>query len=72
MEKKDFTPELEKEYLDKLQEALDSGEAILKSGGTALDAVTAAVIVMEDSPFSMPGKGLFFQKQVKTKWMLPS
>jgi len=62
MEKKDFTPELEKEYLDKLQEALDSGESILKSGGTSLDAVTAAVIIMEDSPLFNAGKGSVFSE----------
>ncbi len=60
MDKKDFTPDLEQAYLDKLNEALDSGEAILKAGGTALDAVTAAVIVMEDSPLFNAGKGAVF------------
>jgi L-asparaginase / beta-aspartyl-peptidase len=60
MNKSDFPPELEKEYLDKLQEALDSGEAILKSGGTSLDAVTAAIIIMENSPLFNAGKGAVF------------
>jgi beta-aspartyl-peptidase (threonine type) len=62
MDKKDFTPELEKAYLDKLQEALDSGEAILKSGGASLDAVTAAVVIMEDSPLFNAGKGSVFSE----------
>jgi beta-aspartyl-peptidase (threonine type) len=62
MDRKDFTPELEKVYLDKLQEALDSGEAILKSGGTSLDAVTAAVIIMENSPLFNAGKGAVFSE----------
>jgi beta-aspartyl-peptidase (threonine type) len=62
MDKKDFTPELEKEYLDKLQEAIDSGETILKSGGTSLDAVTAAVIIMENSPLFNAGKGSVFSE----------
>lgn len=62
MDKKDFTPELEKEYLDKLQEALDSGESILKSGGSSLDAVTAAVIIMENSPLFNAGKGSVFSE----------
>ena len=62
MDKKDFTPELEKSYLDKMNEALDSGEAILESGGTSLDAVTAAVIVMEDSPLFNAGKGSVFSE----------
>lgn len=62
MDKKDFTPELEKAYTDKLQEALDSGEAILKSGGTAMDAVTASIVVMEDSPLFNAGKGAVFSE----------
>jgi L-asparaginase / beta-aspartyl-peptidase len=62
MDKKDFTPELEKEYLDKMQEALDSGESILKSGGTSLDAVTAAVVIMENSPLFNAGKGSVFSE----------
>ena len=62
MAPKDFTPELEKEYLDKLQEALDTGEAILKSGGTSLDAVTVAVKLMEDSPLFNAGKGSVFSE----------
>jgi len=62
MEKKDFTPELEKAYLDKLQEALDSGETILKAGGAALDAVVASVRVMEDSPLFNAGKGAVFSE----------
>jgi beta-aspartyl-peptidase (threonine type) len=60
MDKKDFTPELEQAYLDKLSEALDSGEAVLKAGGSSLDAITAAVIVMEDSPLFNAGKGAVF------------
>lgn len=62
MEKKDFSPEHEKEYLAKLREALDSGEAILKSGGTSLDAVTAALMIMEDSPLFNAGKGSVFSE----------
>lgn len=57
---KDFTPELEKAYLDKMQEALDSGKAILAGGGTALDAVVATVKLMEDSPLFNAGKGSVF------------
>jgi beta-aspartyl-peptidase (threonine type) len=62
IDKKDFTPELEKEYLDKLQETLDSGESILKSGGTSLDAVIAAVVIMENSPLFNAGKGSVFSE----------
>lgn len=62
MNKRDFTPELEKTYMDKLAEALDSGEVVLKAGGNALDAVVASVRVMEDSPLFNAGKGSVFSE----------
>jgi beta-aspartyl-peptidase (threonine type) len=62
LDRKDFIPEMEKAYLDKLQEALDSGEAVLKAGGAALDAVVASVKVMEDSPLFNAGKGSVFSE----------
>lgn len=40
-----------------LQNALDAGYAILSKGGSAMDAVEAAVIVLEDSPEFNAGKG---------------
>lgn len=58
--KKDMTPEKEKEYLDKLTEALETGEAVLKAGGTSIDAVTKTIMVMEDSPLFNAGKGAVF------------
>jgi beta-aspartyl-peptidase (threonine type) len=58
--KENMSPERETAYITKLQEALDAGEAILKAGGTALDAVTATVKVMEDSPLFNAGRGSVF------------
>ncbi len=55
-----MTPAIEQEYRAKLQEALKAGYSILQRGGTALDAVQAAVIVMEDSPLFNAGKGAVF------------
>ena len=43
-----------------LQRALDAGNAILQEGGTALDAVQAAIVVLEDSPRFNAGKGAVF------------
>jgi beta-aspartyl-peptidase (threonine type) len=40
-----------------LGQALKAGWAVLSSGGTALDAVEAAVVVMEDSPHFNAGYG---------------
>lgn len=43
-----------------LDRALDAGHAVLAGGGTALDAVTAAVRVLEESPWFNAGKGAVF------------
>ena len=43
-----------------LEQALQAGFAILRSGGASLDAVTAAVVVLEDSPLFNAGRGACF------------
>ena len=60
IEKKYMTPEKEKLYRDKLQQVIDSGVFILKQGGSALDAVTKSITMMEDSPLFNAGKGSVF------------
>jgi L-asparaginase / beta-aspartyl-peptidase len=55
--KKDLTPELEESYRAKLQEAVLAGYDILKRGGSSLNAVEAAIRIMEDSPLFNAGKG---------------
>ncbi len=60
IEKKFMTPEKEKKYHDKLQQVIDSGVLILKRGGSALDAVTKCITLMEDSPLFNAGKGSVF------------
>ncbi len=47
-------------YEQALEEALDRGEAVLREGGTALDAVVAAITSMEDSPLFNAGRGAVF------------
>ncbi|HSY07214.1 MAG TPA: isoaspartyl peptidase/L-asparaginase [Steroidobacteraceae bacterium] len=46
-----------REYQASLALALDSGFAILESGGTSLDAVTTAVRLLEDDPLFNAGRG---------------
>lgn len=60
VDKKDMTPELEKEVRAGLKSALEAGQAKLKAGGTSLDAVEAAIRVMEDLPVFNAGKGAVF------------
>lgn len=57
IERKNMSPELDAEYRATLQRALDAGYAVLEKNGTALDAVIAAVTIMEDSPLFNAGKG---------------
>ncbi|MCU7496284.1 MAG: isoaspartyl peptidase/L-asparaginase [Ignavibacteria bacterium] len=48
---------------DKLKEALTAGSNVLKNNGSSLDAVTAAINVMEDSPLFNAGKGAVFNSK---------
>ncbi len=55
--KSNLTPEMEAAYRAKLREALLAGYDILKHDGSSLDAVEAAIRLMEDSPLFNAGKG---------------
>lgn len=50
----------EAKYTAKLLEALEAGRKILAEGGNSLDAISAAIMVMEDSPLFNAGKGAVF------------
>jgi beta-aspartyl-peptidase (threonine type) len=52
-----FTPELEAQYQAELRRSLDAGYAVLAAGGSALDAVVAAIKPLEDSPLFNAGRG---------------
>lgn len=55
-----MTPEKEEQYKKALENALESGYAILENGGNAIDAVEVAVRKLEDSPLFNAGKGSVF------------
>jgi beta-aspartyl-peptidase (threonine type) len=61
--KEDITPELEAQYRLGLQQALDIGYAVLEKGGTAINAVKAAGVHLEDNPLFNAGKGAVFTKK---------
>jgi len=61
--KDDMTPELEKAYLDVLQSSLDAGFGVLEQGGSAVNAVKAAIVVMEDNVLFNAGRGAVFTKK---------
>jgi beta-aspartyl-peptidase (threonine type) len=58
--RKDLTPEKEKLVRADLEAALAAGYAVLKDGGSSLDAVTKSILVLEDSPRFNAGKGAVF------------
>jgi len=58
--KKLMTPELEQAYRETLNAALLAGYVILKEGGRSLDAVEAAIVILENSPLFNAGKGAVF------------
>ena len=60
IQKAKFTPEREKAYRAKLTEAVEAGYAVLDKGGESLDAVTAAINILENSPFFNAGKGAVY------------
>ncbi|WP_339635010.1 isoaspartyl peptidase/L-asparaginase [Bizionia echini] len=55
-----MTPELELKYKQALKVALEAGYTILEIGGTAVNAVEEAVMVLENSPLFNAGKGSVF------------
>lgn len=60
--KKNMTQALESSYLQGLEDAMQAGYAVLDKGGSAIDAVRAAVISMEDNILFNAGKGAVFAK----------
>ncbi len=52
-----MTPEREQQYREALRQALQEGYAVLQAGGSSLDAVVAAIRVLEDSPLFNAGRG---------------
>ena len=58
-----MTPEMEQAYRAKLEEALRAGYAVLEQGGASLDAVVAAITILEDSPLFNAGKGAVFTSE---------
>ena len=56
----DMSAESEARYRAGLSEALAAGFAVLERGGTSLEAVTRAVVALEDFPLFNAGRGAVF------------
>jgi L-asparaginase / beta-aspartyl-peptidase len=55
-----MSADAERRYRAGLKEAIDAGFAELVAGGTSMDAVTRAVVLLEDNPLFNAGKGAVF------------
>lgn len=63
--RENMSAEKEAEFEKRLNEALDIGEAILKAGGTSMDAVEKTIIHLENSPLFNAGKGAVYTSEGK-------
>lgn len=62
-----LTPEKEKEFRAKLEEAILAGYRALQGGKSSLDAVEIAIRILEDSPLFNAGKGAVFTHDGKNE-----
>ncbi len=60
IEKSKFTPKEEQAYRAKLTQAVEAGYKVLEQGGESLDAITAAIQVMEQSTYFNAGRGAVY------------
>lgn len=58
-----MTPEAEEAYHAALRASLEAGYEVLDAGGSAMDAVIAAIVVMEDDSLFNAGKGAVFTSE---------
>lgn len=65
--KTNMSPEREAEYREVLTQALKRGYKDLAQGGASLDAVEAAIRILEDSPLFNAGKGAVFTAEERNE-----
>jgi L-asparaginase / beta-aspartyl-peptidase len=63
MRREEMTPQQDAEYRAGLSAALEAGSRVLAGGGSSLDAVEAAVRVLEDNPNFNAGKGAVLTRE---------
>ncbi len=60
IERSSMTPEAERDYRAGMEEAITAAGAALDKGGSATDAVLAAIELLEDNPMFNAGRGAVF------------
>lgn len=58
-----FTQEQEVAYRTKMQASLNAGYSILKNKGTSMQAIQAAITILEDSPLFNAGRGAVYNSE---------
>src|SRR5579875_2622188 len=61
--KQDMTPQVGEAYSKGLEAALNAGFAVLEEGGVAINAVKAALVILEDNMLFNAGRGSVFTKK---------
>ena len=67
IERSALGPEGTTAYRAGLQHAIEAGSAVLDKGGSALDAVEAAIKILEDDPLFNAGRGSVFSAEGKNE-----
>lgn len=65
--KDQLTPEEEKAYHDKLEEALQKGYELLKKGTSSTETVVQVIQILEESPLFNAGRGAVFTSEGKNE-----
>jgi L-asparaginase / beta-aspartyl-peptidase len=60
IERKSMSPQMEAEYRAGLKAAIEAGAQVLDRGGSSMDAVEAAIRILEDDPNFNAGRGAVF------------
>lgn len=63
IDRKSLTPEQDASYRAALKRALEASTKVLEAKGSALDAVQAAITLMEDDPLFNSGRGAVFTSE---------
>jgi beta-aspartyl-peptidase (threonine type) len=67
MSRDEMSAQREQDVRHALESAVRAGHEILTAGGSSLDAVTAAVVLLEDTPYFNAGRGSVFNAEGKNE-----